>query len=188
MISNEPAGKLDNILGKCSIFPYSPKQGHPILFLDSMKLTLLINVLFSYTLCMLTSLTTAMLTEVVRIRHACVGLHNTTSRPLWQRCTYFTAVVKHLCIAWLSLYIWWFLWILCKTSENFMYTCKGCAIDAKLFCFSTIPTQSGWLNALHEYCIFVMCDYRMQTILGTKLSVQYQDILNSFVKILNSLI
>ena len=56
-------------------------------------------------------------------------------------CTYFTTIVKHLYIAWLSLYL--------VISMNYSrqklakIPCNDIAIVPELFCLSSIPTQSG---------------------------------------------
>ena len=105
-----------------------------------MKLTWLRNT----TICMYTvyvslqalQLSSTLLTEVVRIRQACVGLPT----PFSQIMIALTLLpLLNICTLPGCLYIWWFLWIILGNKLAKI----GIAIVAKLFCLSTISTQSG---------------------------------------------
>ena len=108
-----------------------------------MKLTLLRNTTIRmytvYVSLQALQLSSTLLTEVDRIRQACVSLPTPFS-PIMIALTLLPLL--NICTLPGCLYIWWFLWILLG-NELAKMLCHGIAIVAKLFCLSTIPTQSG---------------------------------------------
>ena len=80
-----------------------------------------------------------MLTEVVRIRQACVGLPTHFSQII---VALMLLPLLNICILRGCLYIWWFLWILLGKSWRKFHVTMIATVP-KLFCLSTIPTQSG---------------------------------------------